>query len=137
MKKENATLLKVFIADDSALLRERLRTLISELDAVELIGQASDAQKTIKAIHQLKPDVLILDIRMPGGNGSKVLESLKPDTVKPVVVVLTAFPYPQYRRKYLKAGADYFFDKATEFEQVITVLEEMVKDSSYGLQTNS
>ena len=137
MKKENATPLRVFIADDCALVRERLRTLIAELDEVELIGQASDAQKTIKAIHQLKPDVLILDIRMPGGNSFKVLETLKLDTIRPIVVVLTAFPYPQYRRKYLMAGADLFFDKATEFEQVITVLEEMAKDSSYELPIKS
>ena len=125
-------MLKLYIADDSALLRDRLRTLIADLDFVELVGQAGDAQQAIKEIQKLEPDVLILDIRMPEGNGSLVLEALDraSDKPKPVVIVLTAYPYPQYRRKYLKAGADYFFDKATEFERVITVLEQLVEGSS-------
>lgn len=125
-------MLKLYIADDSALLRDRLRTLIADLDFVELVGQAGDAQQAIKEIQKLEPDVLILDIRMPEGNGSLVLETLDraSDKPKPVVIVLTAYPYPQYRRKYLKAGADYFFDKATEFECVVTVLEQLVEGSS-------
>jgi CheY-like chemotaxis protein len=67
--------------------------------------------------------VAILDIRMPSGSGLQVLETIKQDTTSPVVIVLTAFPYPQYRTKCRELGADYFFDKATELDQVIEVLQ--------------
>ncbi len=117
-------MLKVFLADGSALVRERLAELISEIEGVEVVGQAEDAHQSLEAIQRLRPDVVTLDIRMPGGSGIQVLEAIKKSTADPVVIVLTAFPYPQYRQKCLAAGAEYFFDKAAEFEQVAEVLEK-------------
>jgi DNA-binding NarL/FixJ family response regulator len=117
--------LRVLIADDSALLRERLAALLSEVAGTDLVGQASDAQEALEAIERLKPDVVILDIRMPKGNGITALETLKANEDCPVIIMLTAFPYPQYRDKCIKAGADYFFDKATEFDLVVQALEQL------------
>jgi YesN/AraC family two-component response regulator len=82
----------------------------------------------------LRPDVVILDIRMPENNGIQVLEAIKKSAAAPVVIMLTAFPYPQYRKKCLEAGAEYFFDKATEFEQVAEVLKK-IQDSTTGEPT--
>jgi DNA-binding NarL/FixJ family response regulator len=121
--------LKVLIADDSTLLRERLVGLICEIEGVEVVGQAGNAPEALEAIRQSKPDAVILDIRMPGGNGIQVLEALKKSSMEPVVIVLTAFPYPQYRKKCLQAGAKYFFDKSTEFEQVAEVIEQLASAS--------
>jgi DNA-binding NarL/FixJ family response regulator len=117
--------MKVFIADDSALMRQRLVSLLSEVEGVELVGQAGDAHEALEAIRRLKPDVAILDIRMPGGNGITVLEAVRAGEATPVVIMLTAFPYPQYRKKCLEAGADHFFDKATEFDSVLKALEQL------------
>jgi DNA-binding response OmpR family regulator len=75
----------------------------------------------------LKPDVAILDICLAKGSGIQVLETVKSNGPSPVVIMLTAFPYPQYRTKCLEAGADYFFDKLTEFEQVAEVVAELCK----------
>ncbi len=118
-------MLKVFIADDSALVRESLAALISEIEGVEVVGQSGDAREALEGIQRLRPDVVILDIRMPGNNGIQVLEAIKKSTAAPVVIMLTALPYPQYRKKCLEAGAEYFFDKASEFEQVAKVLKKM------------
>ncbi len=118
--------MKVFIADDSSLVRERLAALVSELAGIELVGQAGDAYEALEAIQQLRPDVVILDIRMPGGSGIQVLEAIKKIAAVPVIIMLTAFPYPQYRNRCLEVGADYFFDKSTEFDQVVQVIEKMV-----------
>jgi DNA-binding NarL/FixJ family response regulator len=117
--------MKVLIADDSTLVRDRLATLISELKDVELVGQSGSALETLEAIQQLRPDVVILDIRMPDGNGILVLEKIKAREAAPAVIMLTAFPYPQYRKKCLEAGAEYFFDKTTEFDCVVEVLEQL------------
>jgi len=117
--------LRVLIVDDSALMRERLVVLLSEVKGTELVGQAEDAPAALEAIRRLKPDVVILDIRMPKGNGIATLEVLKANEGCPAVIMLTAFPYPQYREKCLRAGADYFFDKATEFDSVHEALEQL------------
>lgn len=123
-------MLKVLIADDSDLVRGRLRELVSEVDGTEVVGEASNGGETLEALGQWEPDVLILDIRMPGGNGIDVLEALKDGESSPVVIMLTAYAYPQYRERCLEAGAAYFFDKATEFEQIADILERLVGEGS-------
>jgi len=123
--KEGKTM-KVFIADDSAVVRERLKEMLSELPEIEIIGQAEDGFQATKLIEKLNPDVVILDIRMPRGNGIDALQNIKKNNPTITVIMLTNYPYPQYRKKCMKAGADYFFDKATEFEKVTEVLKKLI-----------
>jgi len=103
--------------------------MISELPGIEVIGQAESAEKAINSIRILKPDVTILDIRMPGGDGIEVLKNIKKDKSAPLIIILTDDLYPQYRKKCLDSGADYFFDKSTEFQKVIGVLKKFIKES--------
>lgn len=128
-KKRGWSVMKVLIVDDSILMRERLTAMISELPEIEVIGQAENAENAINSIRILKPDVTILDIRMPGGSGFEVLENIKKDKWHPLMIVLTNYPYPQYKKKCLDSGADYFFDKSTEFQKVIEVLKKFIKES--------
>lgn len=120
---KEAQILKVFIADDSDLMRDRLALMIGEMESIELIGHAPTARQAIDQILQLKPDLAILDIRMPDGDGIQVLKSIKAQTTKPIVIMLTAFPSSIHRRKCIEAGAEFFFDKATEFDQVALVIK--------------
>jgi len=117
---------KVFIADDSAVMRERLIEMLSELPGIEIIGQAQDGLEATNLIEKLNPDVAILDIRMPRENGIDVLEKIKKNNLALIVIMLTNYPYPQYRKKCMKAGAEYFFDKSTEFEKVTEVLKKLI-----------
>lgn len=108
---------------------ERLARMLSELPgAVELIGQASDAREAAEAIRRLRPDVVILDIRMPRGSGIDVLREIKREMPSPVVLMLTNHPYPQYRETCRKMGADFFFDKSTEFEKIPEVLQRLLQN---------
>lgn len=119
--------LSVLIADDSALIRERLAAMLSEIEGVRLVGQASTASEAVQLAGQHAPDVVILDIRMPGGNGIQALEAIK--RVAPSrVIMLTAFPYPQYRQKCMQLGADYFFDKTAGFDLVAAAIEAMRRE---------
>ena len=119
--------MKVFIADDSAVLRDRLSNMISEIEGVDIVGQVEDSVAALEAIERLRPDVAILDIRMPGGDGIAALEALKKRKNPPKVIVFTNYPYLQYRKRCLDAGADFFFYKATEFEILIDLLKHLVK----------
>jgi DNA-binding NarL/FixJ family response regulator len=117
--------MKVFIADDSMVLRERLVEMLSEVPGVEIIGHAQDVPEALTSIEKLNPDVVILDIRMPGGSGMDVLQDIKRKQQAPTVIILTNYPYPQYRKKCLGLGADYFFDKSTEFEKITELFKQM------------
>jgi DNA-binding NarL/FixJ family response regulator len=122
--------LKVFIADDSLVVREHLVTMLDELAGVEIVGQAENVAEAISAIGNLKPDVVILDIRMPGGSGIDVLQNIKQDRAASMVITLTNYPYPGYRQKCLQAGADFFLDKSTEFDQIPELFERFKRDKS-------
>jgi len=121
-------MIKVFIADDSSVIRERLNALFSDLPGVDMVGEAGDAGETLRGIQELNPDVVILDIRMPGGNGISVLEKIKRTDACPVVIMLTNYPYPQHKKKCTDLGADYFFDKSTEFESIIEVFNKLIQE---------
>jgi two-component system response regulator DevR len=120
-------MLKVYIADDSREVRQRLVDLVSALQEVELVGQTALAYDAIADIQRLQPDVAILDIRLENGNGIDVLEIVKLLNAPPLVIMLTAFPNEQYRRRCLSAGADYFFDKTSEFERIVDVLDLVIR----------
>ena len=115
--------IKVFIADDSLIVREHLVTMLDELAGIEIVGQAGNVAEAISAIRLLKPDAVILDILMPGGSGIDVLENIKQNDSTLVVIVLTNYPYPVFRQKCLQAGADFFLDKSTEFDQIPELFE--------------
>ncbi len=121
--------MRLFIADDSEILRVRLVDMLSEIEGIEIIGQAQESLDAIESIQKLNPHVVILDIRMPQVNGIKVLEAIKKDDQSPTVIIFTNYPYPQYRKRCMDLGADFFFDKSTEFEKVIEVLKKLIKES--------
>jgi DNA-binding NarL/FixJ family response regulator len=113
---------RVLVADNSALVRERLVALVSELETIDLIGQAADAGETLGFIDTFSPDAVILDARMIERDGLQVLTAIKARYAAPVVIVLSTDPYPQYRETCRQLGADFFLDKDTEFDRVNKVL---------------
>ena len=115
--------LKVFISDDSATIRERLVTMVLDLPDIAVVGQAQDVPGSLAAIRHTRPDVVILDIRMPGGNGIEVLREVKKMNPAPTVIMFTNYAHTQYRKKCEEAGADFFLDKSTEFDKLPQALE--------------
>lgn len=122
--------IKVFIADDSLVVREHLVTMLNELAGIEIVGQAEHVGQAISDIQKLRPDLVILDIRMPGGSCIDVLRNIKQDGVGPVVIILTNYPFPGYQKKCLEAGADFFLDKSTEFDQIPELFEQFKQGRS-------
>jgi two-component system response regulator DevR len=116
---------RVLIADDSRLVRERLVALVSELDEVDLVGQADEPDEILRQMRDLKPDVVILEPRLTRGLGVWVLERIRNLSAVPMVIMLTAFPYAQDRRRCLALGADYYLDKTTDFERVAEVVHKL------------
>ena len=126
--------MKVLLADDSKLVRERLAVQLCELERVQLVGEADRIPGLIEQIHRLKPDVVVLDIRMPEGNGIQALEAVKKEPESPIVIMLAMLPYPQYRKRCLEAGAEFFFDKATEFDLVMQAVKQLQDTFDEGRQ---
>ena len=110
--------LRVLIADDSAEIRQMLVRLCAFFPHVEIIGEAEDGRAALAAVRKLKPDVITLDIRMPKMSGIEVLKAARAEGHACVVIVLTGMADETYRQKCVELGANYFFEKAAEFEKV-------------------
>lgn len=119
--------MKVLIADDSAIVRERIIAMLSEIKEVRIVGEAQNADETVELTLKLEPDVVILDIRMPG-NGISVLPKIKDSKNAPIVIMFTNYPYEQYEKKCMEAGAEYFFDKSVGIKEVIKILNQLISD---------
>lgn len=122
--------MRVFIADDSPLIRERLRDMLSELGNVDVVGEAEQGGEARDHILRLKPDMAILDIRMPNRMGIDVLREIKHKIPDLKVIMLTNYPYPHFQRRCQEEGADYFFDKSTEFEKVTEVVRKLASNQT-------
>ena len=118
--------MRVLIVDDSEALVQRLRSSLGEVAGLEIVGHADNATDAALEIRRAKPDVVILDIRMPGGSGIEVLEGLKKDPVQPIVIMLSNYSYRQYRTKCLQGGARFYFDKSHEFHKVAETLRSLI-----------
>ena len=117
--------MRVFIVDDSDVVRERLSSLLLRIPGVEIVGEADTAIEAIEAVRIKKPDLVILDIRLKLGSGISVLTEIKKDRSAPIVMIYTGFPYPHYRERCLKEGAEYFFCKKDDFDQFLKVIKEL------------
>ena len=121
--------MRIVIVDDSVVIRLRLMRLLSGLDGIEIVGQADDVPAAKELVKKLKPDVAILDIRMPSGSGADLVQELKQLKPAPTVIMLTNYPYPENRKKCMALGADFFFDKSTEFQEAVRLLGRMATGS--------
>ncbi|HXG22364.1 MAG TPA: PAS domain S-box protein [Methylomirabilota bacterium] len=114
--------MKVLIVDDSPAVCDRLVSLLANFGGIEVVGQAHSVPEAVEALQTCSPDAVILDIQLPGGSGFDVLSAIKQRRPRPLTIMLTNAPEPQYRERSLKEGADLFFDKSTEFTKVDEVL---------------
>lgn len=118
-------MIRVYIVDDSKAIRERLKEMLVDIAGIEIIGESEDPTEALVEIRVNQPDVVILDIHLPGISGIDLLRRIKERHPETRVIMLTNYPYPKYRQQSLAAGADYFFHKATEFEKIPDILKRL------------
>jgi DNA-binding NarL/FixJ family response regulator len=116
---------RIYVVDDSALIRERLIEMLSDLPDVQVVGQSADPREAAANIRETSPDVVILDIQMQGKSGIELLKEIKRETPDIRVIVLTNYAYPQYRRQCKDLGAEHFLSKLTEFERLTGLVQNM------------
>ena len=124
--------MKVLIADDSTLIRMNLRKLLSSVKTISSVLVSQDVPSTIEQLTSANPDVVILDIQMPGGTGFDVLKYIQETDLSITTIVLTNFASDNNKKKSIELGADYFFDKSNEYERILDILNTVKQGGSYG-----
>ena len=117
--------IRVCLVEDSSLVRLRLAGMLRDLWDVEQVFEAATVAEAQRLLPNAKPHLVVVDMRLPDGDGLEVVAAAKLLRPRPAVVVLTNYGYDQLRASCLEAGADLFLDKRTEFDQLPAIVADL------------
>jgi DNA-binding NarL/FixJ family response regulator len=106
--------IRVVLVDDQALMRTAFRVIFDEIDDIEVVGEAADGGGAVETVRRTRPDVVLMDIRMPGTDGieaTRLIRSQAGGAAEPRVLILTTFDLDEYVYEALRAGASGFLLK--------------------------
>lgn len=116
--------MNLFIVEDSPYIQNRLIRLVEELPDIHVVGVSGEVHAAYTAILASNTEVMILDVQLSDGNGLQLLKNIKLSKPEIKVVVLTNHSTEANRLQALRAGADGFLDKSTDFEQIPRILHD-------------
>ncbi|WP_148861051.1 response regulator [Marinobacter fonticola] len=120
-------MLTVFFVEDSTVMGRRLRQLLSRIPGVVVVGEACRLRDLVQSVDHAKPDVVLLDIRLPDGIGFDAIAPLQQLEFAPKIFMVTAHGDAQYRARATRLNVDGFFDKAAELEALAAQLAGLCK----------
>lgn len=125
---KSALSLRVYVVEDSDVIREHLTHMIKSVPGLDVVGGADDVAAAIAEIESLRPDAVIVDIQIVNGSGLDVLSQVRERVPGMRSIVLTNFPSVQHRKRAEEIGSDYFLDKSNEFKRITPILEKWRND---------
>lgn len=121
--------MKVMVVEDSRAIRERVMAKLADIVDKKSLMAAGTVEEAVELFFEHHPDVIVLDLLLPDGNGLDVLMNIQALQQPSRVLVMTAEPNPQYRKRALQLGASHFFDKIKDFDKVFETVAEMAGQS--------
>jgi len=122
---------RIVVADDHAMFRQGLVSLLVEADGIEVVGQASRGDEALAMIRELAPAVAILDVSMPGATGIEVARALADGDAETRVVLLTMHGDATHARQAFEAGASGYVLKSAVFDELLTAVSTAVEGGVY------
>ncbi len=123
--------IRVLVVDDHAILREGLRALLSYYDDIEVVGEAQDGAEAVTRVAEILPDVVLMDIAMPGMNGLDATRIIRNQFPETHVLILTQHEDPQYVVPLLQAGASGFVTKRALGNDLINALRVVARGETF------
>ncbi len=123
--------IRIIIADDHAFLREGIKKTIQDEIDMKIVGEASNANDALDIIRELKPDIVIMDISMPGKSGLDVLKDLKSLKIKSRILILSMHPEDRFAIRALKAGAFGYLTKESAPDELVKAIRTVLSGRKY------
>ena len=123
-------MIRVFLVDDQTLVRQGVKSLLSLADSIEVVAEASDGQQAIDRIPEVKPDVVLMDMRMPVKSGLEAVQALSAAGQLPPTIILTTFDDDELVLAGIKAGARGYLLKDVSLDQLVEAIQVVAKGGS-------
>jgi DNA-binding NarL/FixJ family response regulator len=124
-------MIRLLLVDDHAILRDGLRALLSYYPDVEVVGEAEDGQQAIEAVERLSPDVVLMDIAMPGMNGLEATRRIRQSHPQTRILILTQYDDQQYVMPLVRAGVAGYVLKRALGSDLINAVRTVAKGESF------
>ena len=128
---KTANPIRIYLLDDQAMLRAGFRSLIGQIEGFVVVGEAGDGRVAVEEIEKLLPDVLLLDITMPGLSGIDVIPLARKSAPRMRILMLTHHEGDSFVDQALKAGADGYLSKDSEPEELRVAIRSVVAGNPY------
>jgi two-component system, NarL family, nitrate/nitrite response regulator NarL len=122
---------RVLIVDDHAFVRRGVQSILESFPDWELCGQASDGLEGVQLVEQLDPDVVLMDVSMPGMDGIQATRTVRASNTRIKIVLITLHESVEVLRSGFRAGANGYLLKADAEEELIKALRVVIGDGSY------
>ena len=121
--------MRIFVADSSPLLSQKLAQRISDMNGVEVVGQAHDMASTLEAISELRPHLVMLDVHLLGRNGLELVKAVTTEADAPFVMMLSDDISTAYQTHCADAGADFLLYKAEGLGKALAIIQSLLQQS--------
>lgn len=122
---------KVLLAEDHALLRQSLKAYLEAQGLCQVIGEAQDGREAMRMYRELKPDIVLMDLSMPGVDGMVAVKAIKRDYPDARIIALTAHRSEDYLHAALDSGVDGYVVKAASAEDLLTAIRAVCRGEAY------
>jgi DNA-binding NarL/FixJ family response regulator len=120
----------LLIIEDSVSITWRLLSFLKEIENLEIMGSVRNGTSGLKRIESDKPDIVLLDLQLPGINGLKIIEMLQ-DKHKPYIIVFTNNSNFYFKERCMALGANEFYDKSVQFEEAVTAIKKLCQEEVF------
>ncbi|MGC3872848.1 UvrY/SirA/GacA family response regulator transcription factor [Halomonas sp. GXIMD04776] len=124
-------MIKVIVADDHHLVRTSIARMLSDEEGIKVVGEAATGEEAITLARTLRPDIVLMDIRMPGIGGLEATRKIARGMSDIKVVILTAYLEETFAQRLLEAGANGFISKGTEMDEVVRAIRAIQLGQRY------
>jgi len=124
-------MIKILLADDHSIVRSGLRRIIEDAGDMEVVAEAADGREAIQQVHQIRPDVTVIDISMPGLDGLEVINQLRHHYPKLPILILTMHEEEQYVVRSIAAGANGYITKRSAPEQLVKAIRKVFEGGRF------
>jgi DNA-binding NarL/FixJ family response regulator len=123
---------KILIVEDNATFRQSLKELLFTRFPSMAFEEAGDGEEALKKINDGVPDIIFMDIKLPGENGLQITKKVKTKYPQVVIIILTYYDLPEHREAAFQCGANHFLSKCTSTQEIVNLIQSILSDKGLG-----
>lgn len=124
-------MVKTLIVEDNTAFRQSFKELLCTRFPSMVVGEATDGKEALQKIDAIVPDIIFMDIKLPGQNGLELTKRIRANHPKILIVILTSYDLPEYRQAANQCGANYFLPKSTSTEEVVELVQSILSETGF------